>query len=121
MSSQAQRRTALETCARKCLDAIDELPGATMADAHNVAFNVLDSIEKAMLQRGLSIPTYSRKLGGQTRADKGNFCLCKRCNCVEKDEEGWYCTAFYVGPKRQRYYVTDDDGCARGIPRKEYR
>ena len=37
MSSQAQRRTALEACARKCLDAIDELPGATMADAHNVA------------------------------------------------------------------------------------
>ena len=121
MSSPAQREKALMACAEKCLDAIDELPGATMADAHNVAFNVLDSIEKAMLQRGLVIPTYSRKLGGQTRADKGNFTFCRRCTCCKRDHEGWYCTAFYVGPRRQRYYVSDGDGCARGIPRKEYR
>lgn len=111
----------LELCAQKCVLLIDEIPDVTMAEAHNVAYNLIDSIERNMLLHGLSIPTYSRKLGGQTRADKGNFCLCKRCNCVAKDAEGWYCTAFYVGPKRQRYYVDDADGCARGIPRKEYR
>lgn len=121
MSSQAQRRKVLDACARKCLDVILDVTGDDFAAMHNIAFNLLDSIEVRMRQKGLSIPTYSRKLGGQTRADKGNFCLCKRCNCVARDEEGWYCTAFYVGPKRQRYYVTDDDGCARGIPRKEYR
>ena len=121
MKSKAQQKNAYLKAAEKCLDIIYAIPGIDYFGAHNIAFNLLDSIEARMRQKGLSIPTYSRKLGGQTRADKGNFCLCKRCNCVAKDVDGWYCTAFYVGPKRQRYYVTDDDGCARGIPRKEYR
>lgn len=121
MSSDAQRKALLMGTTRKCLALIDGVDGIDYAGAHNIAYNLLDSIEARMRQLGVEIPTYTRKLGGQTRADRGNFCYCRRCNCTKRDERGFYCTAFYVGPKRQRYYVSEDDGCARGIPRKEYR
>lgn len=121
MSSQAQRQKASEACARKCLDVILDVTGDDFAAMHNIAFNLLDSIEVRMRQKGLSIPTYTRKLGGQTRANRGNFTLCKRCTCCAKDKKGYYCSEFYAGPHRQRFYIDDADGCARGIPRKEYR
>lgn len=121
MSSKAQQKNTYMKAAEKCLDIIYEIPGIDYFGAHNIAFNLLDSIEARMRQKGLSIPTYSRKLGGQTRANRGNFTLCKRCTCCAKDEKGYYCSEFYAGPHRQRFYIDDADGCARGIPRKECR
>lgn len=94
-------------------------------DAHMVAYNLLDSIEARMLQLGYKpqdLPTYKRRLGGQTKATAGNFTECRRCCLTKQDENGdWYCEALWVGENKERFYTADGDGCARGIPRSEYR
>lgn len=123
MSSDAQLKELYMTEAKDWIRRMDE-KGIDVMAMHLIAYNTLESIEASLLQNGVSpqeLPTYNRRMGGHTRASAGNFTYCKRCMCSEKDGEGWYCTVFHVGPDKERYYTASDDGCARGIPRKEYR
>ena len=122
--SAAEREALYMEIANRWLDELGEVPDLCYEEAHLIAYNLLDSIEKKMLLLGYKpseLPTYKRRLGGQSRADAGCFTYCKRCECVEQEDGLWYCTVFSVGPAKERYEVTEDDGCARGIPRREYR
>lgn len=92
---------------------------------HLIAYNTLESIERSLIINGVpphELPTYKRRLGGQNKADAGYFTYCRRCAMREKDEDGHpYCPATWLGPEKERFYFSEDDGCTRGFPGREYK
>lgn len=96
-------------------------------EIHMLLFSALKNQENNMKKIGIKIPDDYVEDTIEAKCRKGDkiapiYVLCRRCEFCKKQENGTYrCTEFYSGPRREIYIVSEDDGCSRGLLRKEYR
>lgn len=96
-------------------------------EVHMLLFSALKNQENNMRKAGIEIPVDYVEDTIEAKCSKGSviaplYVLCKRCEFCKKQADGTYrCSEFYSGPRREVYIVSDDDGCSRGLLRKEYR
>lgn len=93
---------------------------------HLLLTNALQNLENNMKKAGWALPEYveSRVVPRWERGEdvRSTYTPCFRCEfCKKQGPNLGRCTEFYIGPKREIYYVSSDDGCSRGLLRKEYR
>lgn len=98
---------------------------------HTILYSALLNHENNMRKAGIKIPDDYVEDRIEAKCRKGSaieplYTMCKRCEFSKpyKLDDGSMvhrCTEFYSGPRREVYVVSDDDGCSRGLPRKEYR
>lgn len=92
-----------------------------LQEVHQILFSCLRSVEVAMDENGIKQPSYVEHRVSKRKADLNpDYVPCRRCELCKPYKNGRRCTAFYIGPKREVYEVSEDDGCSRGIPKKHY-
>ena len=96
-----------------------------LEEAHVVLFSCLRSVEVAMEESGMKVPNYIEHRVSEKRMDMNkDYVPCRRCIFNEKhgkDSMGMLgkCSQFkYV--MGDDFITCRDDGCGRGILRKEY-
>lgn len=96
-------------------------------EVHMLLFSALKNQENNMRKAGIEIPNdyVEDKIEATCRAGgkiAPLYVLCKRCEFCKLNSNGQRrCTVLYSGPRREVYLVSEDDGCSRGLLRKEYR
>lgn len=96
-------------------------------EIHTLLYSALRNQENNMRKAGIKIPDDYVEDRIEAKCRDGAkvaplYVLCKRCEFCKRQEDGTFrCTEFYCGPKREIYTVAEDDGCSRGLLRKEYR
>ncbi len=94
---------------------------------HTLLYSALLNQENNMRKAGIRIPDDYVEDKIEAKSGEGQkiaplYVMCKRCEFCRRDGDGTFrCTEFYSGPKREIYRVSEDDGCSRGLLRKEYR
>lgn len=94
---------------------------------HTLLYSALLNQENNMRKGGIEIPSdyVEDRIVASHREGSGVaplYVMCKRCEfCRRQDDGSFRCTEFYSGPRREVYLVSEDDGCSRGLLRKEYR
>ena len=96
-------------------------------EVHTLLYSALRNQENNRRKAGIKVPddyvedTIEAKCRPGSKVDP-IYVLCKRCEFCKLLPDGTRrCTEFYCGPKREIYQVAEDEGCSRGLLRKEYR
>lgn len=100
--------------------------GQPLIEQHTIIFSVLRSIEATMQEYGIKLPTYTEHRVSKKLADMNpNYVPCRRCEYrenVARDDMGYSskCSVQF-DCDGNRLLCSNDDGCSRGLLRKEYR
>lgn len=126
MHQQGMREDDRQRMKVMMLKTLEPLQGVDIEECHQILFSCLRSIEVEMEKQGIEIPKYIEHRVSQVRHDMNpDYTPCRRCEfATDRVEDSMGCQSrcsILKWANGEDYFVCNDDGCSRGLLRKEYR
>lgn len=97
----------------------------SLEDCHQILFSCLRSVEVSMEEQGKTVPKYVEHRVSRVKQDMNpDYTPCRKCEFAidkQQDSMGVYCRcSVFSMADGSDLLVGRDDGCSRGLIRKEY-